>query len=72
MTFVVVLFIASLVAYAQTQKPARVTWEYSTVSSSSVSLNDFGNAGWELVAVIGSVCAPGNSCERQYYFKRQK
>jgi len=70
------LCLLALTIYGQRQNPARTTWEYRSVFSTSASLefvlNDLGAQGWELIAIDVNATNKTGFKGTTYYLKRAK
>jgi hypothetical protein len=73
---IALLFLIGLTVYGQKQSPAKVSWEYKSVFSSSGDvgyvLDDLGAQGWELAAIDLNDTDKNGLKGRTYYLKRAK
>lgn len=72
-----VVMIGAAFAFAQQKGPAKVAgtkWEYlvSGQDGTKEQLDNYGESGWELVAVIAAPDRNGNFSNQRFYYKRPK
>jgi hypothetical protein len=73
---ILMLCFLGLTIYGQKQTPARTTWEYKSLFSTSGDLayvlNDLGAQGWELVTIDMSTSDTNGLKGKTYYLKRAR